>query len=78
MAYIGGPYDEKLYPAEIAKIKASAFVNEIIQHRYRDFKVYEIIGAWSEWYFGIVCDYTYFLFDEANGAFWILAVTDSD
>ncbi len=50
MAYTGGPYDEKLYPAEIAKIKASAFVNEIIQHRYNDFKVYEIIGAWSEWY----------------------------
>jgi len=41
-------------------------------------KFIRIIGAWTKCFLGIAWDYTYFIFDEANGELWILALSDSD
>ncbi|MFA6923856.1 MAG: hypothetical protein WC223_06325 [Bacteroidales bacterium] len=77
MAYYGGAYIEHLRTASSTKNKSHKFANEIIQNRYDDFEVYQILSAWSNWFTGY-WDYTYFIFDKIKGEFWILAISDAD
>lgn len=74
----GGLFEKWIYSAAEAKTWATVFVNEIIQGRFDDFKIYQLEEGWSGWFGGMYEDLSFFIFDEGRGEFWILAMTDSD
>lgn len=74
----GGSHIGQLCSAEQTKKQSQKFAEQMMQYRYNAFKIYRIYGAWSEWYCGLSWDYTYFVFDQEMGEFWILAIADSD
>ena len=76
--YEGVSHIGQLRSAEQTKKQSQKFAEQIMQYRYNAFKIYRIYGAWSEWYCGLAWDYTYFVFDQEMGEFWILAIADSD
>ena len=76
--YNGGAYVKHLYSASKTKKRSKRFVDKLIQNRFDNFRIYGIYRAWSNWFAGINWDYTYLIFDELKGEFWILAISDTD
>jgi hypothetical protein len=76
--YGGGSHLDHLRSAEQTKKQSQKFTEQIMQYRFNAFKILGIYGAWSEWYCGLAWDYTYFIFDQEKGEFWILAIADTD
>lgn len=78
IVYEGGSHINKFRSAETTTKQSRRFTEQILQFRFDDFSIYKIYGAWSDWFYGLIWDNTYFLFDKANGEFWILAIADGD
>lgn len=76
--YNGGAYIRKKISAKKAKLMALDFAEQIMQYRYDDFKIFSVYWGWSDWFYCIAWDYTYFILDEVKSEIMILAITDSD
>lgn len=74
----GGTFVQPAEPIGTVVKLTARFVEKIIQNRFNDFKIYYLYEAWSDWFYGIVCDLTFFLFDMRKGQFWILVLADND
>jgi hypothetical protein len=78
VVFNGGYRLHNPYPIEYIKIRSAEFSQQILQNRYNDFRIYKIHDSWSKWFGYRIWNYTYFIFDQVKGEFWILALSSED
>lgn len=76
LALRGSVYLEWKESTKKTKLMATEFVDQIIDGRYDDFKIYRTHECWSGYILGYFI--AYFMFDSKKGEFWILSKDDYD
>ncbi|CAN5140530.1 hypothetical protein BH10CYA1_BH10CYA1_58580 [soil metagenome] len=76
--YDGGAYSQYHISDREAKNFGIRLSDSLFSFRYSEVPIYRSSDAWSDWFYGIAWDITWFGFDKRNYECWLLCLTDTD
>lgn len=74
----GGAYRSFSGSGAEAKAIGEQFCQALFDDRYTDIQIYKSFTAWSDWFYDVAWDCTWFGLDLFQNHIWLLAATDAD
>jgi hypothetical protein len=74
----GGAYERFAGTSRQAKELGARVCDELFGDRFDEISVYKSSLAWSDWFYDVAWDVTWFIIDHRNCRIWMLCLTDTD